>query len=126
MEILPMPISEANMLTTGLRLVGFSDGKQITTSLKKKEEVFVSWFGSLPKRCCALWHNMTTIRIENEAILDKPELKYLLMTLYWLFCYNKLMIIASIFHLHEDTVGKWVWIYATALQKLKDHKVHLS
>jgi hypothetical protein len=122
MDPVHVPLTDTNVLETGLRIVGYGYNKQATSSLKTKEELFMNWYGSLAKVCLALWNDLTTIDIGYFKI-DNPELKYFLMTLHWLYCYPKLKTIATTFQLHPDTVGKYVWIYSQAIEALKNLKV---
>jgi hypothetical protein len=122
MENLNLPLTEDNLIGTGLSIVGYDYNKQATTSQKNKERLFVSWYGCLAKVCLVLWNDLITINTGNAKI-DHPELKYFFMTLHWLYCYPKLKTIATTFQLHEDTVGKYVWQYSEAVEALKNIKV---
>jgi hypothetical protein len=123
MEFAYVPLTEANFIETGLQIVGYGNNKQARSSQKKKEELFISWYGCLAKVCVVLWNDLTTIDI-GSAKIENPEVKYFLMTLHWMYCYSKLKTIATIFQLHEDTVGKYVWLYSEAIAALKDIKVN--
>ena len=123
MEFAYVPLTEASFVQTGLQLVGYGNNKQATSSQKKKEELFLSWYGCLAKVCVVLWNDITTIDI-GTAKIENPEVKYFLMTLHWLDSYSKLKTIATIFQLHEDTVGKYVWLYSEAIAALKEIKVN--
>jgi hypothetical protein len=112
-----VPLTENNILSTGLQIIGCT-----LSSEKRRQEIFVSWYGSMPKACCALWNDITTADL-GAARIEKPELKYLLMTLHWLYSYNKLKAIGTVFRMHEDTVGKTVWKYAMTIEALKEIKV---
>lgn len=117
-----IPLSEASMLRIGLQLIGWDERRQAKVAVATNVDRFCSWFGPPPRACCALWHDLQTIDTGNDR-LENPDLKYFLMTLHWLRVYNTLKIIGTVFKIHEDTVGKWVWLYAKAIQAFKSRKV---
>ena len=85
---------------------------------------FHGTFGTNVKTCCTMFYDMQ-VRDLGDAAINKPKLHYFLLALFWLKRYQTENVTAGISGLHEDTVRKWVWAYAIAMQALKQFKVRI-
>jgi hypothetical protein len=59
MEFAYVSLMEANVIKTGLQIVGYGNNKLERSSQKKKEEFFISWYGCVAKVSVVLWNDST-------------------------------------------------------------------
>jgi hypothetical protein len=71
----------------------------------------------------SFFREIQDVAIAGNTTINKANPKHFLMCLYWLKNYHVETAISAVFGYHEDTVRKWIWKYARAIQGLKEHKV---
>lgn len=109
----PYPTKEF-ILKFGLDCVGFKGRQKNATHDRLR---FRAFFGIGPAAVAALYAKIA------ESDNCRPELRYLLLTLYWLKSYDTLIIMSGWWQLHPDTITKWTWKFVSLIQKLKPEKV---
>ena len=120
------PAEEVELVNTfmyyGLEKVGFSR-KQIDNSNERLcLQRFVSFFGVCPKTCKEMFSALK----EVEPFRVKCSMVHFFLTLAWLKSYGTYSVLSGQFKVTENTVMKWVWIYAKGIQSLKESKVRRS
>jgi hypothetical protein len=118
-------INEVAVLAVGLDYAGFKQKQLQNNKHETNIQRFHNIYGALPASCT---QNMNNIQSDEMglAIIRKPKLMHLLMTMYWLKAYVTETHQAGMFCLSPNTVRKWCWVYAKALQGLKSKKVRDS
>jgi hypothetical protein len=110
------------ILTLGLLQVGFTQRRLDRTVEKTKQDRFVAAFGVSPLTVHALLHDLATTAVV-AARIHNPKLLHLSMALYWLKNNMTHSTMAGIFDCDEKTVRKYVWLYVTAIQAMKQEKI---
>jgi len=118
-------LSAAQFVVIGLELAGFDLQRQVNTREKTNTERFMSWYGTSPESCSAIYTDFQTTTIE-DARINKPNSYHFLMTLDWLKTYKTAPELAGIFRMDEKTARGHCWKHAKALQALKPAKITLS
>ena len=111
------------MLSIGLHFVGFDIARTQHVIIERNEDRFVYMFGAFPDVCSLIFRDIQDADISPNTAINKANPKHFLMCLYWLKRYQVETAISAVFGYHEDTVRKWIWRYAEAIQGLKEHKV---
>ena len=120
MAVLNIPSSD--LLVLGLELMRFSGARQNDRTVNLRR--FAAHFGACPETCSAIFVDLQTTQIA-AARIAKPQVFYLLMTMYWLKTYPTEHQTAGTFEVDEKTVRNNVWKYIGAIQALKGMKVRV-
>ena len=115
-------VTEAQMLRLGLSFIGYDEERTNRTHNNKNREHFLKSYGVSPLVCSIIFGDIQVLDIGDDKI-SKPKPKHFLLCMFWLKRYQIESILSIIFGYHEETVRKWIWIYARAIQALKPHKV---
>ena len=119
------PNEEVELVNTfmyyGLEKVGF-DRSQIEKCERLSLERFISFFGVCPKTTKEMFSALK----EVEPFQHKCSMLYFFLTLTWFKSYMTYPVLSGLFKLTENTVRKWVWVYAKGIQSLKESKVRRS
>jgi hypothetical protein len=118
---MPILVTERQMLSIGLNAIGYNEERQRNTSQEKNEESFRRAFGATADVCSIIFRELQEYDI-GQATINKPKPKNFLMCMCWLKCYQVEMMLSAMFGCHEDTVRKWIWSFAYAIQAMKVHK----
>ena len=111
-----------DILTSGLQLVGYSIKQQLRVKRQTNERRFKAHFGSCPLMCAVVWKDLQTCEKPLPSVSNK-DFNLFLMTLFFLKSYPTEEIMASRFHLHEQTVRKWLSFYVERLAALRKYKI---
>lgn len=114
-----MVVSEDAMLAVRLSQIGFSLSKIENDSKNTNNSRFLSAYGASTRVCCYIFEDITI-----KDLVVNPKAYLLLICLHWLKRYPVEKTMSAMFGLDEDTVRKWIWIYCSAIQHLKDLKVN--
>jgi hypothetical protein len=110
------------LLDTGLKIAGYT-GEQIAKVCNETNlERFRTFYGTSPQPASMLWEDLKTVDT-GEAKIEKLDVMYFLMTIYWMRTYQTLRAIATVFKIHRETVAIWVWKYVEAIKSLRHLKV---
>jgi hypothetical protein len=120
MPVLVIPENEIAML--GLRYAGFDDKRQLASSAETNLKRFRDSFGALPLSCAQMIVDFQSEDL-GELRIVKPNIVYMLMSLCWMHTYVTEHALAGMFNITENTVRKWCWFYARAIQGQKCKKV---
>jgi hypothetical protein len=113
---------EEQITRIGLNYAGFDDIRQASVSLETNLRRFRDAYGALPLSCSQI---LADVQAEDlgDAQIVKPNAIYLLMSLCWMNTYVTEHTLAGTFKIGENTVRKWCWAYAKAIQAQKSKKV---
>ena len=118
-------LTPGEILRIGLRLVNYTHSR-INRVKKKKTNTtrFKSHFGCNQFVVAQVFEDLQTSD-NDEARLDKEKIsiKYLLVTLNFLYDYQTELKREPIFDLSPKTLREWVWYYVPKLQALKHEKI---
>jgi hypothetical protein len=117
-------MSPEEILKQGLLFVGFSIARQQSVQQKKNEERFRAFFGVWHKAVAALVKDLQTTTNTNARV-DKIDLKYFFLALYFLKSYDTEIILSGWWGFHEETARTWIWWYLKKIQAMKGEKVSL-
>jgi len=95
-------MSTEDFETIGLTVIGFN----VTKCRETNNRRFRSSFGVSAKVCSLCWDLLS---LENNTITI--DYNYLLMALHFLKCYDTESNNAGLFHVHEQTYRKYLWMY---------------
>ena len=119
-----MKLYGADILPLGLEWIGYDEMRQKKMrSEKVKESYFKSCFGHSPETIALVYNDLCMSDDVKEIIQGRPDLKYMMMMVNWLkeaVTFNSL---GGRWKLHPDTVAKWCWVYARAVEALYAAKV---
>jgi hypothetical protein len=121
-EMPAITLNEHEITRIGLHYAGFDDSRQAAVSLETNLERFRSSYGALPLSCSQILADIQADDIGDNQIV-KPNVVYLLMSLCWMNTYVTEHTLAGTFKIGENTVRKWCWSYAKAIQAQKSKKV---
>jgi hypothetical protein len=79
-------------------------------------------YGVLPATLAEVFVDIQTTNV-HEGRIDSADPVLFLMAVEWLCTYKEEEELAGKFKRDKDTVRKYIWRYATAIQKLKEKKV---
>jgi hypothetical protein len=122
MPAITIPHDELEKL--GLYYAGFTDTRQEAASFETNMKRFRNSYGILPLSCSQIMVDIQADDIGDWQII-KPNAIYLLMSLCWMNTYVTESTLAGVFKISENTVRKWCWAYAKAIQALKSKKVSI-
>jgi hypothetical protein len=117
-------VTEAQMLLLGLSFVGYDEERTNRTNNNKKSDHFQKSYGVSPLVCSIIFGDIQ-VRDIGEAKISKPTPKHFLLCMFWLKRYQVESMLSITFGYHEETVRKYIWMYARAIQALKPHKVRI-
>lgn len=100
----------------------YSEYKVAAASGETNVSRFEGMFALSPSVCSKVFYDIQVLDI-GAATIRKPKPVLFLMYLNWVKRYQVEEILAASFGIHENTVRKWLWSYAFAVQTLKLHKV---
>ncbi len=115
-----LDVSALAMRNSGLHLfhrVGFRPN----VSEETKEECFRFLLGSSSANCARIWNDL--VADENGNDFKKGNIVYFLLTVRWLKAYPTLPSLSAASGLSQDTIGRWLWKIARAIEGLKPKKV---
>ena len=112
--------SEDNILSYGLERAGFRQYGAQRTCKAVQMERFVSFYGVCHQTCAAIFE---ALQVSRNEVGEGSNLLYFLVTMFWFKAYVTEPVLAGLFQLTENTVRKWIWVYARSLQWLKPSKV---
>jgi hypothetical protein len=112
-------ISTKDFEELGLNLAGFEDRQNCATNNRRR---FRGMYGVSPAALAEAFVDIQTTNV-HEGRIDSPDPVLFLMAVEWLRTYKEEEELAGKFKRDEDTVRKYIWRYATAIQKLKEKKV---
>jgi hypothetical protein len=115
-------VTEAQMLCLGLSFVGYDEERNNRTHDNKNRDRFQKSYGVSPLVCSLIFSDIQVLEL-GEAKVSKPKPNHFLLCMFWLKRYQVESILSVIFGFHEETICKWIWTYARAIQALKSHKV---
>lgn len=118
-------LTENEMLQKGLEILGYDQQAQTRVHWKTRVRRFKRHFASSPLVCSILWETLQTTDIDDARITNTSDKAFtmFLMALYYLKCYPVEEVIASRFHVHEQTARKWIHFYIKKLAALLHLKV---
>jgi hypothetical protein len=111
-------ISEADFLFLGLDLAGYK-GERKNRCARTTSERFRSNYGIDPISCSEIF---VDIQKEDDG-LKRPNVKYFLMTLSWLNCYDTEAKMTGPWAFDEKTIRDVVFEYAKKISELAKEKV---
>jgi DDE superfamily endonuclease len=120
-------LTDDEVLTRGLHLVGFGD-RQARANKETNLERFTAHFGSKPQVCAQIWEDLQTTNIEaarvsgNAKALDKA-FDYFMAALHFLTTYPTEKQRSGIFKRCERTSRDWGWTSIQKLSALKEAKI---
>ena len=120
MDQTPLEILEDRVLSYGLERAGFHQNGDQQKSKAVQRERFVAFYGVCYRTCSAIFE---ALKISRAEAGDVSNLLHFLVTMFWFKSYVTEPVLSGLFQLTENTVRKWIWEYARALQRLKPSKV---
>jgi hypothetical protein len=120
MPVLVFPANEIEKL--GLYYSGYDDKRQDAALPETNLNRFRDSYGALPQSCSQMLRDIQAEDMGEFRIL-KPNVIHLLLCLCWLNTYHTESQMAGMFKVAENTVCKWCWKNAKAIQALKSKKV---
>lgn len=105
-------LNERQMLDAGLYMVGETAWERHNKSVAPRLDDFKAHFGSHPLVYAKLWNDMKDIDGERK-------LGYFIICLYWLKSYDTEKMLASRFHLDEETIRSWCWYYGDCIAEMQ-------
>jgi hypothetical protein len=109
-------------LCEGLKYVGFDEGRQSNVKHEKNVERFRAFYGVGHRAVTSLLMDLQTSSRPSAQVHD-VDLKHFFLALYFLKTYDTELVLSGWWGLHEITIRKWTWFYATKIQALKEDKV---
>lgn len=108
----------------GLKHTGheFTKGS-LDQATKHDNRRFYSSYGLTPETIKAIFDDLQTLDIGQELRIQKPNIKFLLMTLNWWKEYRTENNMAGHWKVSEKTFEKHVWAYTRAIQAISKHKI---
>jgi hypothetical protein len=76
-------ITPEDMLAVGLNIIGFDPERERHVRDEVNHDRFRKAFGASPTVCSLIFHNIQQERLV-ETTINKPKVKYFLMSFYWL------------------------------------------
>jgi hypothetical protein len=104
------------MLSIGLQFVGFYVARVQNVSNERNEDRFIFMYGAFPDVFSIIFREIQDVAIAGNTTINKANPKHFLMCLCWLNNYRVETAISAVFGYHKDTVRKWIWKYARAIQ----------
>lgn len=111
-----------DFLELGLLYHGWNERQIERNALKTKLEAFKGRFYVGPETCERIFNDFKTVDTE-DARVEKPNPKYILLALNHLKEYSIEGNIAGLFHMCKKTATKWIDFYVRKMAALKEHKV---
>jgi hypothetical protein len=115
-------LSTEEMQALGLHLAGFSEARQARTRQATSLDRFRSNYGLSPVTYANVLADLQTTE-NDDARIDRPDPRLLLMMGNWLKTYATESQMAGSWQIDEKTIRKWNWHYAVKVQALKLQKV---
>jgi hypothetical protein len=115
-------VTEAQMLRLGLSFIGVDEERTNRAHDNSNRDRFTKSYGVSPLICTIIFGDLQVLDIGDKKI-SKPKPKHFLLCMFWLKRYQVESLLSTIFGFHEETVRKWLWTYAKAIQALKQYMV---
>jgi hypothetical protein len=118
-------ISTKDFEELGLNLAGFEDRQNCAMNNRRRFRSLHAWS---VLQAAALAENFVDIQTSRQRVLEgginRPDPVLLLMAVEWSCTYKEgEEELAGKLQKYEDTLRKYIWRYATTIQKLKEKKV---
>jgi hypothetical protein len=113
-----------NFLELGLLYHGWNPRQIEKNLMKSKLQHFADRFYVGPQTCEDIFNDLKNPDIQ-EAQVDRPNPKYMLLALNHLKEYAIEGNLSGLFHMCKKTATKWVDFYVEKISALKEHKVSL-
>jgi hypothetical protein len=105
-------------LHLGLKILGFDPRESKIANLRR----YKASFAASPETLESIFRDLQSTNID-DARVEKPNPRHLLMAINWLTNYESQEVIAGTFKCDEKTVSKWSWFYTQKICALKGAKV---
>lgn len=125
LEVPKVVLTVNEVMLEGLALVNFTEARinRVKKAATNKQR-FKDHFGCLPVVCTQLFHDLQTTDDPSARLDDnKINIKYLLMTLHWLYRYPTEPEMEAMFDKSQKTIREWCRYYVTKIRALKAEKV---
>jgi len=113
-------IEPKDIVKAGLTFVGWPENNRRNDAACLQH--FLDHFGADPIVVLSLLSDFQTTDVQ-AARIEKPSLRYFLMALFWLKCYDTESRLCSRWNTNEKTMRKWIRTYVNAMAALKEIKV---
>lgn len=111
------------IMSLGLEYVGFDQSRQRRVKESQKLKWFNDSFGTTPVVCAHIWIDLLTTSDDAARIKPGDKIKYFLMCLNWMRCYQTESVLEGLWKVSAPTIRIWNVYFATKLQALKAQKV---
>ena len=113
----PLIFTTEEVMTEGLRLVGYKERQLNRVRRKTAVRRFKAHFGSNAKVYAELWEALQVTDIVDAKVTDPSEVDFnnYMMTLYFMKSYPTEEELSSRFGIHEQTARKWVRFYVSKI-----------
>jgi hypothetical protein len=112
------------ILLSGLRLIGFTEGRISRAKPTTNIERFKAHFGSIPTVVALLWQDLQVTEIKKARVPpSKRNFSHFLMALHHLKRYPTELEREAIFDISLSYGRFWVWYFVEKMQALKEEKI---
>jgi hypothetical protein len=118
-------VSKEEVEHIGLELAGFEVHRKARTCAATNRQRFQGLYGVSPKTLSVIFLDLQTTKIA-EARIDRPNIRYFLMSFNWFKTYKTESQLADHFRIDGKTARKHIWEYARRIQQLKGQKVSFA
>lgn len=127
-DLLAFIYAPEDVMSMGLRLVGFDDRRIQNAGDILNHRRFRAWYGSNPNVYATLWEDLLTTdnveaRLPTKLMGRQAAFNHFLMCLHFLKAYPVEEHRAATFKVCERTSRKWTWYYVQRIAALKEQKV---